>query len=125
PARAQNGATLALLGRAQSNARVSPYMRNLDASGWMGNPDLDIIELRGSDPGLPNESSLKVKLKSPNQVDPSAPPAEAGAPAPLPDGSAPLPAPAADAAPPSPVGTAAPANISPTAPAPAPAPPSS
>ncbi|MCX7043450.1 MAG: PilN domain-containing protein, partial [Gammaproteobacteria bacterium] len=49
----QNGAEMTLLGRAQSNARVSTYMRNLDVSGWMGNPDLSIIELRGSDPGLP------------------------------------------------------------------------
>ena len=59
----QNGPEMTLLGRAQSNARVSTYMRNLDASGWMGNPDLAVIELRGSDPGLPNEFSLKVTLK--------------------------------------------------------------
>src|SRR5436190_7024537 len=65
---AQNGNDLTLLGRAQSNARVSSYMRNLDASGWMGNPDLNIIELRGSDPALPNEFSLKVKLKNPNEA---------------------------------------------------------
>ena len=62
----QNGAEMTLLGRAQSNARVSTYMRNLDVSGWMGNPDLSIIELRNSDPGLPNEFSLKVQLKNPN-----------------------------------------------------------
>jgi type IV pilus assembly protein PilN len=74
----QNGNEMTILGRAQSNARVSTYMRNLDASGWMGNPDLSIIELRGSDPGLPNEFSLKVTLKNPN--DPNAPvPASADA----------------------------------------------
>src|SRR4029453_3324074 len=85
-----------LLGRAQSNARVSSYMRNLDASGWMGNPDLDIIELRGSDPALPNEFSLKVKLKHPNAATegpaPGDPPTDASG-APLPD-ALPLPAPA-------------------------------
>lgn len=82
----QNGAEMTLLGRAQSNARVSTYMRNLDVSGWMGNPDLSIIEVRGSDPGLPNEFSLKVQLKNPNDPaqaaaaaaaaaqDPAAPP---------------------------------------------------
>ncbi|MEO7251107.1 MAG: PilN domain-containing protein [Arenimonas sp.] len=64
----QNGTEMTLLGRAQSNARVSTYMRNLDASGWMGNPDLSIIELRGSDPALPNEFSLKVTLKNPNDA---------------------------------------------------------
>jgi type IV pilus assembly protein PilN len=121
---AQNGNDLTLLGRAQSNARVSSYMRNLDASGWMGNPDLDIIELRGSDPGLPNEFSLKVKLKSPTEVDPNAPAtADAAAAAPLPDGSAPLPVPEGAAPPPPPASGAAPATITPAAPAATPAPP--
>ena len=79
----QNGPEMTLLGRAQSNARVSTYMRNLDASGWMGNPDLAVIELRGSDPGLPNEFSLKVTLKNPNDA------AAAGAAAAPADGTAP------------------------------------
>ena len=64
----QNGSELNLAGRAQSNARVSTYMRNLSASGWMANPDLSVIELRGSNPGLPNEFQLKVQLKDPNAV---------------------------------------------------------
>lgn len=67
----QNAAEMTLLGRAQSNARVSTYMRNLDASGWMGSPDLSIIELRGANPGLPNEFSLKVTLKNPNEAPPA------------------------------------------------------
>ena len=33
--------------RAQSNARVSTYMRNLESSGWMTKPDLSIIEAKG------------------------------------------------------------------------------
>jgi type IV pilus assembly protein PilN len=116
---AQNGNDLTLLGRAQSNARVSSYMRNLDASGWMGNPDLNIIELRGSDPALPNEFSLKVKLKNPNEAKDGDKPADgaagAAAPAPLPDGASPVP-------PPPPMGTTAPATVTPgSAPAPAPA----
>lgn len=72
----QNGSELSLLGRAQSNARVSTYMRNLAASGWMGNPDLSIIELRGTNPGLPNEFQLKVTLKDPNAVDANGVPTE-------------------------------------------------
>ncbi len=32
--------------RTQSNARVSAYMRNLETSGWMTNPELSIIEAR-------------------------------------------------------------------------------
>lgn len=88
----QNGTEMTILGRAQSNARVSTYMRNLDVSGWMGNPDLSVIEMRGADPGLPNEFSLKVTLKNPNEkpADGSAaetPAAEetAAAPAPMPE----------------------------------------
>lgn len=64
----QNGSELSLTGRAQSNARVSTYMRNLSSSGWMANPDLSVIELRGTNPGLPNEFQLKVQLKDPNAV---------------------------------------------------------
>jgi type IV pilus assembly protein PilN len=67
----QNGDQLTLEGSAQSNARVSSYMRNLEASGWMANPDLTIIEAKGEDRGLPNMFSLTVRLKDPsaNQTD--------------------------------------------------------
>lgn len=40
----QNGASLALQGQAQSNARISAYMRNLDASQWFSSPQLSVIE---------------------------------------------------------------------------------
>ena len=40
----QDGDMLTLEGRTQSNARVSAYMRNLEVSGWMTNPELSIIE---------------------------------------------------------------------------------
>jgi len=40
----QQGRTLNLEGRAQSNARVSAYMRNIDASKWLGGATLRIIE---------------------------------------------------------------------------------
>ena len=62
----QNGSELNIQARAQSNARVSTYMRNLEASGWMTNPDLSIIEARGGQKGLPYEFNLKVTLKNPN-----------------------------------------------------------
>ena len=62
----QNGSELNVLARAQSNARVSTYMRNLEASGWMTNPDLSIIEARGGQKGLPYEFNLKVTLKNPD-----------------------------------------------------------
>ncbi|WP_206861761.1 PilN domain-containing protein [Lysobacter changpingensis] len=62
----QDSETLTLEGRAQSNARVSTYMRNLEGSGWMTNPDLSIIEAKGSDKGLPYVFKLQVKLANPN-----------------------------------------------------------
>ena len=62
----QEGDILTLGGRSQSNARVSTYMRNLESSGWMTNPDLNIIEAKAGNPGLPYEFNLKVKLANPN-----------------------------------------------------------
>ena len=47
----QDGDMLTLEGRSQSNARVSTYMRNLEGSGWMTNPDLSIIEAKGDEQG--------------------------------------------------------------------------
>lgn len=35
---------LSIEGRAESNARVSAYMRNLEASAWLKNPVLEVIE---------------------------------------------------------------------------------
>lgn len=62
----QDDVILTLEGRSQSNARVSTYMRNLEGSGWMTNPDLSIIEATGEDKGLPYEFKLQVKLANPN-----------------------------------------------------------
>jgi len=64
----QNGDQLSLEGFAQSNARVSTYMRNLQASGWMTKPDLSIIQVAGADKGLPYKFDLTVTLQNPNDV---------------------------------------------------------
>jgi len=88
----QEGEILTLEGRAQSNARVSAYMRNLESSGWMTNPDLSIIEAKGEDkagPGavssdvraLPYVFTLQVKLANPNAPDAEGGVAPAGSPA--------------------------------------------
>ena len=45
----QDDQSLTLAGRSQSNARVSTYMRNLEGSGWMSDPQLSIIEPKGED----------------------------------------------------------------------------
>lgn len=77
----QEGEILTLEGRAQSNARVSNYMRNLEGSGWMTNPDLSIIEAKAEEKAvgtavvtsearqLPYVFTLKVKLANPNAPD--------------------------------------------------------
>ncbi len=77
----QEGDILTLSGRSQSNARVSPYMRTLEGSGWMTNPDLNIIEAKGANPGLPYEFNLKVKLANPNAPKEEGEGGEATAPA--------------------------------------------
>ncbi len=40
----QKDQALTMSGVAQSNARVSAYMRNIDNSGWLAKPQLDVIE---------------------------------------------------------------------------------
>ncbi|KLI99627.1 PilN domain-containing protein [Luteimonas sp. FCS-9] len=61
----QEGQQLTLEGRAQSNARVSTYMRALDGSGWMTSPQLAVIEARDGVPGLPYAFTLNVQLSTP------------------------------------------------------------
>lgn len=63
----QAGDQLTLEGVAQSNARVSSYMRNLERSGWMMNPDLSIIEAKGGDKAMPYQFMLRVALTKPKK----------------------------------------------------------
>lgn len=43
----QRGRSVTVEGRAESNARISAYMRNIEASPWLSNPQLRIIEQKG------------------------------------------------------------------------------
>ncbi len=61
----QAGDLLTLEGLAQSNARVSSYIRALEGSGWMSRPDLSIIEAKGADKNMPYIFNLKVSLTRP------------------------------------------------------------
>ena len=45
----QKDQALTLSGVAQSNARVSAYMRNIDGSQWMAKPKLDVIETKDTE----------------------------------------------------------------------------
>ncbi|WP_133500663.1 PilN domain-containing protein [Cognatilysobacter terrigena] len=127
----QDDQSLTLEGRSQSNARVSTYLRNLEGSGWMTDPQLSVIEAKGEDKGLPYQFSLSVKLADPNaprdtdgdgvpDAAPVAPAAATTAPAAAPATTtpAPTPAPAANGAAPAtqPAAPAAPAPAASTTP---------
>ena len=113
----QEGEVLTLQGRAQSNARVSAYMRNLETSGWMTKPELSIIEAKpeevktltntGAGSALPYVFTLQVRLANPTAEQEAETAAAADGTTPA-DGTAPAPAPAS-----------APLEGQPAAPAPA------
>jgi type IV pilus assembly protein PilN len=63
----QAGNELTLDGVTQSNARVASYMRSLEKSGWITNPDVAIIEAKGGDKAMPFVFSLKVQLIKPKR----------------------------------------------------------
>jgi type IV pilus assembly protein PilN len=46
----QNGNKLELKGIAQSSTRVSTFMRNIDSSVWMDNPELQVVETAKDSP---------------------------------------------------------------------------
>ncbi|MGH8498323.1 MAG: PilN domain-containing protein [Methylococcales bacterium] len=64
----QKGRTLSFEGKARSNAKVSAYMRNLEFSRWMSDPDLTIIETDGqAKQGRVSLFKLKVSQKKKDQ----------------------------------------------------------
>lgn len=62
----QKGPELTLEGVAQSNARVSAYMRNIDGSLWIGNPRLNVIETKTADRRRIAEFTLLSNQKAAN-----------------------------------------------------------
>lgn len=61
----QTGKVVNIQGYAQSNARVSTLMRNLEASPWLESPDLVEIKAATVNNARVNEFSLNVKLSAP------------------------------------------------------------
>lgn len=65
----QAGEILTLEGNAESNTRVSTYMRSLDASQWLENPDLGIVQTKvdSKEPDPRNRYSfiLRITLSKP------------------------------------------------------------
>ncbi|QWT19022.1 PilN domain-containing protein [Bacillus sp. NP157] len=112
----QSGDSMSLDGVAQSNSSVADYMRNIEASPWMGHADLRKTENTHDNTRMPYAFGLDVKLNTPTDAPPSsstaaAPAAPAAVPAPL--------AQAATAVTGAPAGTAQPAAPAMTAAKPA------
>lgn len=56
-----SGASVSLQGVAQSNARVSAFMRNLAGSDWFADPELEVVTVRDKGGERVSEFSLKVR----------------------------------------------------------------
>jgi len=63
----QKADKLKIDGRAESNARVSAYMRNLGASDWMKDPRLEVIETDKAD--RVNAFTLHLTQSAPDEKD--------------------------------------------------------
>ena len=62
----QKGSNLKISGEAESNARVSTYMRNLQSSAWLKDPNLTVIEVEDKTVNRISTFTLTVKQTSPN-----------------------------------------------------------
>jgi type IV pilus assembly protein PilN len=69
----QSGARLTLIGYAQSNARVSTLMRNIESSPWLEKPELVEIKSVALDKQKVNEFTLNLQLKRQTEANPGAP----------------------------------------------------
>jgi type IV pilus assembly protein PilN len=79
----QKGTGIALVGYAQSNARVSTLMRNIESSPWLTNPQL--VEIKAVTLGKMRISQFNLNL---SMKRPTAPEAKAAAPAAAPKADA-------------------------------------
>lgn len=67
----QTDRRLQIRGLAQSSTRVASYMRNIDASEWLTDPSLDILETKGSGDGG-SEFTLNAVQENPQVPNPNA-----------------------------------------------------
>jgi type IV pilus assembly protein PilN len=65
----QSGRSIVVEGQAQSNARVSAFMRNIEASSWLGNPRLLLIEQKGKGSNGLSRFQLRFDQKEPRPAD--------------------------------------------------------
>jgi type IV pilus assembly protein PilN len=74
----QNGTRVTLTGYAQSNARVSTLMRNIEGSPWLTQPELVEIKSIAVDKQKVNEFTLVIQVKRAVQMPATAPAAPPG-----------------------------------------------
>jgi type IV pilus assembly protein PilN len=68
---AQRGRNINVLGYAQSNARVSTLMRNIESSPWLTNPGLVEVKAAAVEKRRVSEFNLNFQLKTPQSKDAS------------------------------------------------------
>lgn len=63
----QSGVSIEIKGQAESNTRVSAFMRNIDKSQWLKQPDLEVVEVKSTgsrgDATAPRASEFTVVAK--------------------------------------------------------------
>jgi len=65
----QSGHNIIIQGEAQSNARVSSFMRNLEASKWLKDPKLDVIQAVNTSGVRVSKFTLRLKQVVPKSND--------------------------------------------------------
>ena len=65
----QTNDVLRIVGEAESNARVSSYMRNLNDSDWLKDPNLDVIEIEDKTVTRISSFVLSVKQTAPKAAE--------------------------------------------------------
>ncbi len=65
----QTDGNLLMSGEAESNSRVSTYMRNLSGSDWLIDPNLTVIQIEDKKVNRISAFTLTVKPTSPNATD--------------------------------------------------------
>jgi type IV pilus assembly protein PilN len=59
----QKGTRIEIKGSAESNTRVSAFMRNIDKSDWLEKPELEVVEVKKNSDGTARMSEFTVFAK--------------------------------------------------------------
>jgi type IV pilus assembly protein PilN len=67
----QTGTELTIVGTAESESRVSDYMRRIESATWLHSPQLRIIQVQGREqsPEQPFRFELRAQIGSPRQLE--------------------------------------------------------